>query len=162
MSNLLQEFVDRLMENEMAISRLYEQFGMTFPEDGNFWNEISREELLHFNWLKQLADFVAQEKIGTKPISLRPQNVVTSINHINSLREKSRNGELTREGAFTAAYNIENSLLEKGFFTVFEFASTPYRKIQNEMTRETRKHREKMEDALRRIKETKNPGVEGR
>ncbi len=156
MGNPLQELVDKLMENEMAISRLYEQFAETFPEDGRFWNEISREELLHFNWLKQLADFAAREKIGTKPVSLRARNVTASISHINSLREKCRKGEMTREGAFAAAYGIENPLLEKAFFTVFEFASTPYRKIQNEMTRETRTHREKIGEALKKIRDPKN------
>jgi hypothetical protein len=155
MSELIQELVNRLMENEMAIGRLYEQFGETFSEDEKFWKEISREELLHFNWLKQLGDFVKKEKIGTRPTSLRSQPVSTSINYINSLIEKCRKGELTREKAYALAYDIENSLLEKHFFSIFEFASTPYRKIQSEMSRETRDHRDKIGEALKKIRDAK-------
>jgi hypothetical protein len=155
MNNSLQELVGKLTENEMAISRLYEQFAETFSEDGKFWSELSREEILHFNWLKQLQDFVDKEKIGTRPTSLRSEAVLTSINHINSLRDKCRNGELTREKAFSVAYDVENSLLEKSFFTVFEFVATPYRRIQIEMTRETRSHREKIAEALQKIRDAK-------
>jgi hypothetical protein len=157
MSDVLQALINRLMENEMAISRLYEQFGKTFSEDEKFWNEISREELLHFNWLKQLGDFVGKEKIGTRPTSLRSQAVSTSITYINSLIETCRKEELPREKAYAAAYDVENSLLEKNFFSVFEFASTPYRKIQSEMTRQTRDHRDRIGEALKKIREAKNP-----
>ncbi len=153
MSNPLNEVIQKLMENEMAISRLYEQFGSTFPEDSEFWNEISREELLHFNWLKQLADFVEKEKIGTRPTSLQSRAAAASASYVDSVREKCRRGELTREKAYALAYDLENSLLEKNFFSIFEFASTPYRKIQNEMTRETRKHREKIEEVLKKIRD---------
>ncbi len=157
MGEVVQELVNRLMENERAMVRLYEQFGETFPEDEKFWNEISREELLHFNWLKQLGDFVDKEKIGIRPTSLRSQAVSTSISYLNSLIEKCRKGELTREKAYALAYDIENSLLEKNFFSVFEFASTPYRKIQNEMARETRDHRDKIGEALKKIQDAKTP-----
>jgi hypothetical protein len=155
MGNSLQELVVKLMENEMAISRLYEQFGETFSEDGKFWAELAREELLHFRWLKQLKDFVDKKKIGTRPTSLRTQAVTTFIGNINSLREKCRNGELSRERAFSLAHELESSLLEKSFFTVFEFAATPYRRLQNEMTRETRSHREKIDGALQKIRALK-------
>jgi len=37
----LEQILEKLKENEIAVSRLYSQFSQSFAEDADFWSELS-------------------------------------------------------------------------------------------------------------------------
>lgn len=74
------------------------------------------------------------------------------------MHEKCKKGEISRENAYNLAFDIENSLIEKKFFYVFEFDCTPFRKVRDELIEETGKHRKMIGEALHSLKpEKKKP-----
>jgi len=45
-----------MIRQESLLSKLYPLFAEQFPEHGEVWDELAREEKKHANWLKQLYD----------------------------------------------------------------------------------------------------------
>jgi hypothetical protein len=128
-----------LMENEKAISRLYEQFAETFSHDAPFWKDLSRQEKEHARLIGELGALVRKNKIGAG-IAFSVKAVETSIKYIDILREKCRKGEITRGAAYTHAHDIERSLIEKRFFSVFRSGHPSIQKVRESLTAETEKH----------------------
>lgn len=152
MNDPFDELIEKLMANETAISRLYRQFAETFPHDADFWNSISQEELMHASWIEKLRDLVQEGEIGQGTTTIRGTAIESSIKYIDSLTEKCRRGEIERVNAFALAYDIENSLLEKKFLSVFAFGSGTYKSLSEKLENETKQHIEKISEALASIK----------
>jgi len=143
------------MANETAISRLYRQFAETFPEDADFWNTISQEELMHASWIEKLRDVAREGEIGSGPTTIRVTAIDNSIKYIDSLAGKCRRGEIQRVNAYALAYDIENSLLEKKFLSVFAFGSGTYKSLSDKLIDETKQHIEKIGETLKAIRSEK-------
>jgi hypothetical protein len=147
----------KLMENETAVGDLYAQFSVTFPSDSVFWNDLSLQEQEHARWIGQLRDLARKDHIKTRD-AIYIKAVETSIKYIKFMLEKCKKGGMSRENAFTLAFDIENSLIEKKFFEVFGFENTPFRIVLDELIEETGKHRKKIGEALHSLKtEKKKP-----
>jgi hypothetical protein len=43
--------LERLMETEIAMSRLYDHFSVRFPKAADFWKRMVGEEEEHFKWI---------------------------------------------------------------------------------------------------------------
>ena len=155
MNDSLDQLLEKLSENEIAIGRLYRQFSETFTEDAEFWKQMSVQEQAHSEWIGQLREFVRVERIGTGLNRLHCQAISTSIHYINSVMEKCRQGEIAKLKAYAIAYDIENSLLEKKFITAYELGSASSREIQSKLIRETENHRKKIGGALAEIRRKK-------
>jgi hypothetical protein len=146
--------LEKLIENEMAMSGLYDQFGETFAKDAVFWIHISKQEQDHARWLEQLRELARKDKIERgKLISVIA--IEASIRFINSIQDKCKKGEISRVNAFVTAFDIENSLIEKKFFQVFGLDRNPLKKVFNALEEETKKHKKMILDALHDIKPIK-------
>ncbi|MBN1141460.1 MAG: hypothetical protein JXB25_06675 [Deltaproteobacteria bacterium] len=139
-----------LRANEIAISRLYHQYALSFPEDAGFWNEMSVQEVSHGQDIDQLRDLAGQGKILAGKTTLRAQAVQTNIRYINALIEDCGQGKLPRKKAYALALDLENALLEKKFFDIFDFTRTgPYTDIRAKLVAETQLHRERIAAKLK-------------
>ncbi|HPR50834.1 MAG TPA: hypothetical protein PLU81_03555 [Deltaproteobacteria bacterium] len=152
MNDSFDQLIEKLMANETAISGLYRQFAETFPQDADFWKSISQEELMHASWIEKLRDVEQKGEIGQGTTTIRVTAIESSIKYIDSLTEKCRRGEIERVNAFALAYDIENSLLEKKFLSVFAFGSGTYKGLSDKLVDETKQHIEKISAALASIK----------
>ena len=149
MNDTVNQLIEKLMANESAISRLYRQFAETFPQDRDFWNTISQEELMHASWIEKLRDRAKEGEIGSGPTTIRTVAVENSIKYIDSLSEKCRKGTITRLNAYALAFDIEKSLLEKNFLSVFSIGPGKYKDLSDKLINETRLHMEKISEALK-------------
>jgi hypothetical protein len=152
MGSSLDQILERLKENELAVSRLYSQFSQSFAEDADFWSELSQQERQHAGWIERLREMAHRQEIRTGNTVVSPQAVDHAITYADAVCEKCRRGELTRLSAYAIAYEIENSLVEKRFFSLFASAPSPYEEILNQLFRETEGHRQKIGEALKRTR----------
>jgi hypothetical protein len=152
MTDSLENLLEKLMENEMELGRLYHLFAEIFPVDSEFWMQISREEQVHADWLLKLQGMAQKEDLRKGSSTLTLQAIDTALTYMRSVSEKCKNGELSRKSAFAIALDIENSLLEKQFFTVVDLSSPPYQEVQKALIRETQEHRKKIVSALNAFK----------
>ena len=143
------------MENEIKISELYQNFSMNFPEAADFWNQMSREEEEHSNWIREAMEMFKRGQIKRGTTTLTSQAIDIAMKHVDSLGEKCRRGEISMLGAYANAYDLENSLLEKKFFSVFALDLPAQKEIGDKLLRATQAHRERLGEALSRIKARK-------
>ncbi|HOP39494.1 MAG TPA: hypothetical protein PLI53_00470 [Geobacteraceae bacterium] len=144
--------LEKLRENESAIARLYRQFARSFPEDAEFWDAVVRDEEQHSEWLAQMRAIATSGKIRAGSGNLRVEAINSAIDYLAAVSENCDQGRLDRENAFAIAFDIENSLLEKRFFTVFTSDSAEFKHLADTIMRETVRHRNAIGDALRSIR----------
>lgn len=152
MGSSLDQVLEKLKENEIAVSRLYSQFSQSFPEDADFWNQLSQQERQHAGWIERLRDMVSSQDIRPATTVLSPLVVGNAITYADTVREKCRIGDLTRLSAYAIAFEIENSLIEKSFFSLFASASSPHKEILKQLLLETEGHRQKIGEALKAMR----------
>jgi hypothetical protein len=152
MTGSLEHLYQKLSGNEIAISRLYQQFAESFREDGDFWKQMSLQEIAHSEWIEKFREWAREEKIGSREAFLHIESINTMMDYINSVREKCIRGEISKLKAYALAYDIENSLLEKKFFSAFAFKSTAYRTLQEKLILETENHREKIGEPMKAMR----------
>ncbi len=140
------------MENEKAISKLYHEFSKCFVEDRDFWAQLSKEEQEHAIWIKKLLEYVKKGDVKRGTTTLKTQAVETVTRYIDSICEKCMRGEISKVNAYTIALDLENSLLEKKFFSVFLLDVPAHKEVHDGLIRETEKHRGKISTALNKIK----------
>jgi hypothetical protein len=114
-----EELIIKLIDNEIAMSRLYRQYAVSFPEDASLWNGLCYQELLHAESIMQLNQWIREGKISKGMTSLTQSAVTASIDFINSVRIRCEQGDLSQVKAYALEFDIENSLIEKRFFSVF-------------------------------------------
>ena len=152
MISCFEPLLEKLMENEIAMSRLYHLFSVSFPEAADFWKQMSREEEEHSKWIGEGLDMLRKGQIRRGTTTLTSQAVDIVIKHVDSICEKCRRGEIPILSAYTTAYDLENSLLEKKFFSVFALDLPPHKEVRDKLFHATQAHRERIGEALNTIR----------
>lgn len=128
-----------LAENEVILSKLYRTYADQYPNH-EFRVHISDEELIHSEWIRSLylkvRDHIAvfdRKRFPTAALKtfhdyVEKQIAVTEI-RFQTLTE-----------ALTISLNIEQSLIEKKFFQVFEPAPKEIKKVLDDLEAETLEH----------------------
>lgn len=141
-----------LRDNEIAISRLYRQFAETFPEDAEFWDKISYQEISHGEDIDQLRQLAVEGILPLGKSTLRSQAVQANIRYINTLIEKCQAGGMSKKKAYALALDLENALIEKKFLDVFDFSMAgDYKSIHNQLITETENHRTWISELLKSL-----------
>jgi hypothetical protein len=152
MSDPLDEVADLLIENELAIARLYEQFAQTFDEDAAFWQRLAEAEHQHALWIEEARGLARARPDEPTASPVRLPAVEHMIQYVDSIGERCRRGELTRLNAHALARDVENSLLESRIFNLFLPARDQLRVLRERLVRDTSAHRQAITEALDRIR----------
>ncbi|MBN2429758.1 MAG: hypothetical protein JXK94_15595 [Deltaproteobacteria bacterium] len=148
----IKKLLTALRDNEVALSRLYQQFAATFAEDAEFWDRLSYQEISHSEDIDQLRQLTEQEILPLGKSTLRTQAVLTSIEYISNLVEECRAGRIPKKRAYALALDLENSLIEKKFLDVFDFSMAgSYKLIHTKLVAETEKHRRWITELLKSL-----------
>jgi len=152
MTDPLDEVAEALIENELAVARLYEQFAETFGEDAEFWQGLATEEHKHARWIAEARDLTRTGPVDPAAPPVRLQAVEHMIQYVESIGGRCRKGELTRVNAYALARDLENSLLESRIFGLFVPAREQLRALQERLVHDTSAHRQRIGEALDRIR----------
>jgi len=134
------------------MSRLYHLFSMRFPEAADFWGQMSGEEEEHSDWIGEALEMLRNGEIRIGITTLTSQAADIVIKHVDSICEKCGRGEISILSAYATAYDLENSLLEKKFFSVFALDFPPHKEIRDKLVRATQGHRKRIAEALNTIR----------
>jgi hypothetical protein len=145
---LLQAFED----HETAIQALYEECARSFPEYHDFWETIAAEEAQHARWIKALRMKVADRTLIACEGTARIEAVHTAIKYIRAQTARVKSRRLTAVNAFSIAMSIEEGILEKNFFKVFDAQTEPYKTAMRRLTEATTAHRDTMRSQLQKLK----------
>lgn len=152
MQNIAQVF-SHLEIMETTVSGLYEMAARQWPADAALWDDMSKEEIKHAEYIKLLAAIVAKNPdnfvIG-RPINITSIN--SSVTWINKNIADIKNGSLDKNKMHFLARDIEQSILEAKYAEFLKTDNQEYNKLIKLVFEETISHRKKIDDKISSLK----------
>ena len=116
MDNLVSQFLKESIEMELNVGDLYQLFSVKFPEDHDFWWEISIEEMNHAALIKSINDIFLDEGVFNGDILERQIENLRKMNNFVKERITQYKIEVPmRKEAFLCSMELENSIGESHF-----------------------------------------------
>jgi hypothetical protein len=139
--------IELLAQNEESLSRLYQVYASKFTEYKELWMGLANEEKNHAGWIHS---FVVKAREGRGLINsnrFRAAAVRTFLNHTEEEIAKANKPDYQSINALSVAYYIEESLIERKYFEVFEGDSTELKKLLQDLAEATKTHAMKIKTA---------------
>ena len=143
------EVIQKLIDHELALSRLYEAYSRRFPEIG-LWSELTEAEKHHARWLEALTRKVREGSVYFGKRTFNVQAIETSIDYLDREREKAGTRETTLVKALSTAASIEKAILERGWLESLEADSPALKEVLDRLLEDTRIHQHSVELAWAR------------
>lgn len=133
-------------ENEELIGRLYTAYAERFTEHADFWLAVAADEKQHAAWLRQLGGKVGQGSLYVDGDRFKKRP--TELFHQYVRDELARAGEtdIPLRTALSVALSIEQALIERRFFEVFETDSVELKHVLQDLASATESHLKKVRD----------------
>jgi rubrerythrin len=143
-----------LAENEEAIGVLYREYATRFPEYDSFWHGLADEEQEHADWIRVLCASMQDGRLLIRPGRFKGQAILTYLDYLRREVAKVRQGEITLLNALAVTLYIEESLLERKYFEVFETDAPQLSRVLQNLAASTRTHVDKARRALDSYRKT--------
>lgn len=145
------ELLDLLQQHELKISALYETFASNLPSSRDAWLSLANEEKLHAKWINTLHAHLKNESISLEKTKFTCQSVRTAIAYIENTTASAAKNKPDLKKSLIIAINVEKSLLESQFFTVFELSNLNAQNIRSRLEEATNSHVNKLLEWQRRV-----------
>lgn len=109
-----------LAKHEETIGLLYEAYAKRFPEHAQFWTSIANDEKSHAAWIWKLCQKAEDGSIRFDGNRFNSKAIETSLKYIRSWIQEAETQSMDLIKAISIALDIENGLLEKKYYEVFE------------------------------------------
>jgi rubrerythrin len=131
---------------EILLGELYSEYAEKFPEYADFWNTISKEEGTHAYWIETLAGQIGSYKIffNETRFNIAPLNIC--IDEVVKVIDDAKKEPISILEAMATSINIENGMIERNFFEVFESDSPEIKKTFNMLREATLGHEQRVKD----------------
>ncbi len=133
------EIIDMMRKFELIVGELYQAYAKKFPGQAEFWNKISQEESVHAYWLETLNLHSGSKRLyfNDRRFNLAP--IKLSIEHVREAITGA--GKVIKLiEALAIANDIEQGMIEKKFFEVFEGDSPKFKDTLRKLQKETIEH----------------------
>jgi hypothetical protein len=140
MKEQLSQLIDESIRLEQNIADIYMVFYNTFPEDSDFWWQMTLEENSHANLIKSGRDTFL-DQFPSKLLAPSLQKLCNTNKKLISLLKEYKEKPPSRETAFNIAMNIEQSTGELHFQLAMEKSFTSsIMKIFQELNKDYKDH----------------------
>lgn len=143
-----QRIIESLAQNEEAIERLYKAYSGTFIENEQFWFYLAIEEKNHADWLRHLSSRMKGKGVYFKEGRFKLDAITFFREYVEKQIAALGKELITNEKALAIALDIENALLEKNFFEVFDTDSAEIKATFVNLAKATEEHRIRVKKAL--------------
>ncbi|GAB4114257.1 MAG: hypothetical protein Kow00103_07670 [Candidatus Caldatribacteriota bacterium] len=134
------KIIDLLAKHERLISKLYTEYSQRFPLKRDFWLRVAREEVEHAEWLEKLKSKLEEKKLYFREGRFNEEAIHTSLDYLKGQMVKVQGEGITLKNALSIARDIENGLIEKKFFEVFEPDCQEIKQVFKDLSLATREH----------------------
>jgi len=152
------QFLHESIQLEINVSDLYQLFYMKFPDDSEFWWQLSLEEVNHAALLRSINDLFLPEKILPRNILEKLSEEISKANQ--SIRERISRYKLntpSRSEAFTYAYQLELSAGEAHYeMFMNEIPESNVEKIFQKLNGEDKNHANRIDEYMKLNKIARN------
>jgi rubrerythrin len=154
--------LDCMANNEKLLSVLYEKYAVSFPEQADFWKELAFEEKLHFGWISSLKRQMEEKGIYVDIDRFKKEAVMSFQDHVKSCISQMDDKDNTMNivQALSTSLDIEQGMLERNFFEVFESDSVEVRHTLDNLRINTEEHAGKVRRIWEQRKLTGSGGMD--
>ena len=133
-----------LAANEELISKLYKLYAKLIPELQDFWEDLAKEETRHAYWILALQTHINDGVLSFKENRFNLRAIELFLIYVKDLLDTAKGRVKAPKDALANAMNIENALIERKFFEVFNEDSPALKDTLQQLVIATEKHREKI------------------
>ena len=147
------KILEAMKEHELALAELYEVYAEKFPEYKDFWATFSREEIQHADCINTLQTIVEESTEDFVVERFKIGAIENSTQYVKNLADTARQSDISLINALSTAVYLEQALIEKNYFDVFESDNAQTKQILSLLARSTQKHYEKLRAAWQEHKD---------
>lgn len=142
--------VELLAQCEDKIGELYQHYAGLFPEEEEFWAKLARDEVGHARWVRALLPPVQRGQVTFREDRLGSQGFLLFYDYLVLRLREVQAHPISLIAALTVAVDIENTLVEKSFYDVFQSTDAEATRILTLLTRSAEAHLKATKDRWRR------------
>jgi rubrerythrin len=102
--------LDKSIQLEKLVAKLYQLFADRFPQDAPFWQQLCEEEKQHAALLDSIRSSLATiNNAASAMVASSTGDLRTGIDELATFTEKFRHAGVSRETAFHTAIGVEES-----------------------------------------------------
>ena len=144
--------IEALAQNEDAIGDLYKAYSEILHDHNHFFARMVDEERGHAIWLRRLSATVDNKDLNFNKERFNREIIERSISHVRNMEKEAREKGIDLMTAVTNSAVVENALLEKKFFEVFDGDSEEVKRIMINLARASADHRDHVRKFLEDLK----------
>jgi len=138
------KILEAMKDHELALAELYEVYADNFPEYKDFWTKFSREEYQHADWINTLQTRFEESPEDFVVERFAIEAVEHSTEYVKKQADTARQSDMLLINALSTAVHLEQALIEKKYFEVFEGDSMKTKRVLSLLAQSTEKHYEKL------------------
>jgi len=136
----VQKVLEALESNENTLSELYKNCSIIDHDDYEFWIKISSDETEHGIWLSELSQKVSEGEVHVKDDRFKLEALNGIGSYIKSCIADSKTSSISNIHALSISLDIENSMLERGVFKIYETDDIELQNVLNKLRTSTGIH----------------------
>lgn len=140
--------IEALAKHEEAIGELYKAYSEKFMSYKQFWIALFADEKDHSYWIRQLLGKAKDGFVFFQEDRFKIEAINTSSEYVREQIEALKTEKISEINALAIAYDLENALLERKFFEIFESDFIEIKNIFLDLAEATTRHREIIKKAL--------------
>lgn len=146
------EYLGKLSECETAVADFYERCSARWPEE-ELWAGLVPQEREHARLVLRMAELLASAP-GEFEVSrpLNPQALKIFLDAAFAYSRRVALGEADKVAALALSLDIEKSIIESRYETLFNTASGEYGSLVSRLVSDTAAHRELLQARIGQIK----------
>ena len=147
-----EKILEAMKEHELALAELYAVYADKFPEYKDFWTEFSREEIQHADYIKTLQTIAEKSSEDFVVERFAVETVERSTEYVKGQVNKASQSDILLINALSTALYLEQALIEKKYFEVFQSDNPQTKQILSLLEQETRRHYERLYTVLKELR----------
>jgi hypothetical protein len=141
------DVLSKMAANEEMVGRLYRAYAGRFPKYNALWSGLAEEET-------KLISMVDSDSLFFKDGRFNKNAIKTFNNYLERETVKAVRLETPLIEALSTTLYIEDSLIEKKYFDVFETDSLASKQLLAKLSEDTRTHASKIREVLNKVKKS--------
>jgi rubrerythrin len=137
---------DLLIKNEEGMRDLYLAYAEKYPQCEEFWSGLAVEESGHADWIRELAGQVREGRIHIEPGRFRNEAIASFTKYVQDELARAQREEMLLITALSIALSAEQTMIERGFFEIFDTDSAELKHVLHNIATATEEHIKHVEE----------------
>lgn len=144
------ETLGLMAAHESALADLYRAYAKALPEHEDFFSRLAADEVTHARMVAGFVDDVKARKVYVRPGRFSSQSILSSLDFARERVAEAERGGMSLMEALSTAKDLEEGLIERKYFEIFEDDGPELMKLLERLAGETEAHRRKVTEAWER------------